>query len=432
MVMNRDPLGQGPLRQNPLTDPRIAEQMMAQSGTPVQQLQQPQLQGQQITAPPPPAQLTAEQRQQLIDQENADIPGMSSVMGAEAVDPWSALAQTLAAGYLGSKGRKTTKEKVKVLENAIRAEAEKEAKADRRTIKREDASDKRAIASDLRAERNTVVQEQYGQAAADKAARDPKTSGRIGVYKEYYDSDGNSQWRAQNTQGDVLDQKGNISSLDGLTTKAPPKAKPVPSLIRRKVADAQDIFRKSNNLIADYEGRKDEDGIKNSSMLEMARGVGRFISPELTNTLETVARDPKEMAILDRTEDLSAGVLHEKYGGAFTGGEGERGKRWDPSTLGIDDDRTIGRLEIIRDKAKYMIENLLIDYPDTTEEDHDMWLQQIEDQTAPPPPAVGAEEVIDEVEMDDASVDALIDTLIDEGKNDAEIQAMLRARGVKI
>lgn len=71
-----------------------------------------------------PAQITGAQQAAISEAQNAATPGMGELMKTKTPTWGTALAKTLAAGYLGVKGGKKRKEEVKLLKKAYEKDAE--------------------------------------------------------------------------------------------------------------------------------------------------------------------------------------------------------------------------------------------------------------------------------------------------------------------
>ena len=320
------------------------EQVDYGGGTPLQpgpmqpQPQPPMAQG-EIMAPPPQQQsfLTGRDEKELQDVMRQDIPGMAEIQATRTGDPFTALGKTLAAGYVGKKGRKALKEEQSVLRKTRMKDRQAEEDLRLAAVEKEET----ALA------RQTAVEDRNYELNKERVGYE---ADRIKAGKDMSMTD------YQKKQIEVATEKNRIAAIKeknaGLTGE-----KPTSTIIRHR-AEYKGIQRRANNLNEKI-GELNAAGIDIKDVdWSIVRSAAQDWTPDLLNLIETKYRDPKVLDVLDELENFSAELLHEKYGGALTGGEQARGKRWDPATTSISDDRTMQRLDIVASLAGDQISDL--------------------------------------------------------------------------
>ena len=129
------------------------------------------------------------------------------------------------------------------------------------------------------------------------------------------------------------------------------------------------VSRQAQNLIDRIAAESGKGGVK-SKFRDIGKEMATGVAPIVGSLYESQfsGRSKEQTSILDDLDNFSAELIHEKYGGALTRGESKRGARWDPASLGLDDERTIQRLEYIRDVASDTEKDLMADYQSVRED----------------------------------------------------------------
>lgn len=321
----------------------------------------------------------------------------NAIQGAKTPTGWTALAKTLAAGANNYYATKESNADKRVLKQAL-AENEAQNQLDELEGAPQgiDPEMMRAgILSDEISPQDLAAMEQTPQQqfeAADALAleqqrgqrTDDLNRARLLALEDKETAVGNHETRinpetegviqvAYDQQGAPVDaETGEAVSIDGTVpyddyismqrlNKTAAKKPPTSTIISKR-GNFRTAGRRAMGLANKIQALN-EKGLNIKDLLkDVPRQGVRSALPTVMSSLETEYRDPEVMALLDEIENFSAELLHEKYGGALTIGEQERGARWDPAAMGIDDARTIKRLESIADLAGMQVQEISAPY----------------------------------------------------------------------
>ena len=362
-------------------------------------------------------QIAAKDRAELQKMRRRQSAGTKMIGEQDVKNPWSALAKVGAMMGGAYFDRKAGEKDASALEKTLQGAANTAEKEKRRLlgIEEEDRGFE-AEERDLNAAYKTAQMEASGVqsdeaqariAEMEREAEDPLANAPTEVVEYSYMTDAEPGTR------EFQEGFAEYMELNRLDIEKPPGTEKRLRLEflnvgdeARAVRDAFDALNAENIEVS-----------SNDFFQAVEQGVYN-ISPTMGNIITSAVRSGDRNRILDEMENLSATLIHDKYGGQFTGNEAVRGGRWDPGAGGLDDERRKQRLDGIIRNADRGVHNIEAGYKDYYSRGKKI-AKDADDTTKGAPKTKGKGD----------APDSLMDSLFDQGMTPAEVTEELERQG---